>query len=433
MQICGEVLSRHQAHTAMNEETIKSCSVGDEATIEITDIAFGGDGVGRWPNGITVFVPFTITGERVQVRLTAVKKRHAHGTALAIDHPHSTRIQPRCPVYGTCAGCQYQHLSYEAQCALKQQQVRALLQRIGRFEAPPVAPLQAAPHPWEYRSRITLHGPGTPAYIGVTNADRVPIESCPIARPEINDALQQWISAHPQGLPDDSDLALRMDRHGNVSIFAGPDHQWVDQRVCGRDFVVPRGSFTQVNQPVADLLIDHVVSSVSADPPDVLLDAYAGVGVFGILAADAASQVMAIESDPHAVKAGRRNARQLGARNLHFYGESTESALPRLLRNTHGKSVCCILDPPRAGCPATVLDALIKASVQRIMYVSCAPDRLARDARRICKEGYQLQSVTPFDMFPQTRHIEVVAEFARNLQHYSLEGKERFKLKCRGF
>ena len=398
----------------MNDAVEKSCAVGDEAVVDITDIAFGGEGVGRWPNGIAVFVPYVAPGESVQVRITEVKSRHARGIAVEINSPHPARMEPRCSVYGICAGCQYQHLAYETQCELKEQQVRTLLQRIGGFAEPPVAPLQAAPHPWEYRSRITLHGPGVPAYIGVDGATRVPICECPIARPEINEALKGWSEEHPEGLPDEGDLTLRMDRHGRVWPTTGKDHQWIDQRIAGRDFIIPLGSFTQVNPSVADLLVEHIVARVHNVHPDLLIDAYAGVGVFGILAAAAAKQVVAIESDAYAVKAGRKNARQLGGRNVEFVGEPTESALPRLLRRLDSTSVCCVLDPPRAGCPASVLNALIQNGVQRILYVSCAPDRLARDARRLCGAGYQLDQVTPFDMFPQTRHIEVVAEFVGN-------------------
>lgn len=398
----------------------KPIAMDDEWDVDIMDMAYGGDGVGKLPDGRVVFVPFVARGERVRVRITEVKRRFARGELVEILQPSPERVQPRCAVYGRCAGCQFQHLGYDEQCTLKEQQVRTLLQRIGGFQDPPVASIIPSPQPWNYRSRITLHGPGAPAYVARDGCTRVPIADCPIARTELNDALISWMDEHPDGLAEQEDLALRLDGEGRAWATKGQDLREVQHPVCGREFAVPLNSFCQVNQWVSDAMADHVVACVREYHPDILIDAYAGVGVFGLLSAGGIRKVYAIESDRFAVAAGLRNASRFGAENIEFVNAPTESALPELLRTISNDRVMCILDPPRMGCPASVLDVLIAAGIPVLLYISCAPDRLARDACKLCGSGYHLERVTPFDMFPQTRHIEVVATFIHtaNLDEY---------------
>lgn len=381
--------------------------IGSRHTITITDIAFGGDGVGKL-DGLTVFVPFVCEGEEIEIVITRFHKRFARSECLHVMTASPKRIEPRCPVYKQCAGCQYQHTTYDEQARIKTSQVRALFARIGRWPDAPVRDIIPAASPWNYRNRITLHGPGAPAYIGQDHETRVPITTCPIADHDINEQLAQWIAAHPEGLSEEQTLTL----HSSGDRETGTN-AWITQTVQGVPFQFPPGSFFQVHASMAEHLARDVVYAVRTSGASLLIDAYSGVGVFGLLAARDLQHVWCIESDQEAVRAARINAKQLDCSNVKCLARQVEDYLPELLQRVEDKNVTVILDPPRAGCSRKVLEALVKARVRRILYVSCAPDRLARDARLLLDGGYDGVWIQPYDMFPQTAHVEVLACFDR--------------------
>ena len=390
----------------------KTMEPGAQATLHIHDTAFGGDGVGRLDE-LAVFVPFSAEGDRVEVELVQVKPRFARARIQTVVEPAATRVEPVCPVYGVCAGCQYQHLAYTEQLRVKQHQVRTLLQRIGRIEEPVVHPIVPAPDPWAYRTRITLHGPGRPAYIGIDHAERVAIERCPIAREEINQALHAWNEAHPEGLGEREHLDLRVDADGKVWSSTRPGADLLQQKLLRQRFKVPQGSFFQVHPAVAGRLATQVREEVRQSRAKTLIDAYAGVGLFALLAAPSVERVFAIESDAPAVQAAKENARDRGIRNVHWTTDKVERGLQQVLARVQGAQTACVLDPPRAGCPPEVMQALTRAQVERVLYVSCAPDRLARDLRTWLEHGYRLKHVWVYDLFPQTAHIETLAVLTR--------------------
>jgi 23S rRNA (uracil1939-C5)-methyltransferase len=403
-----------QSESDLNNPPSESAKLvpGLKGTVRIEDIAFGGDGVGRM-EGMAVFVPFTVRGETVEVEIVHVAKRFARARLRNVTVAAAGRVEPPCPWFGRCAGCQYQHMAYAEQVAAKEEQVRSLLARLGGLPSQVVEPMVAAPQPWAYRSRITLHGPGRPAYVGVQHDDRIPVTACPIAAAEINVALGQWAADSGRQLAD-ADLTLALDAAGRVWESIGRDDRWMSCRLGGQEFQVPVVGFFQVNPAVADLLVERVIERVRARVPACFIDAYAGVGVFGLLVAPWVERVWAIESDIKLSRAARRNARKHAAGRMRVMHEAAESALPKLLPDLSGEPVMVLLDPPRKGCNEKVLHALCAHPVDRVLYVSCAPDRLARDARYLCGNGYRLTRATPFDMFPQTAHIEVLAEFVRS-------------------
>ncbi len=395
---------------SMNERNHQPpCQVGDECELEIHDLAFGGSGVGRF-NGYTIFVPFTIPGERVRVRLSKVTPRYAEAGLVEILQASDLRTDPPCPWFKRCAGCQYQHLTYPAQLTAKTQQVQALLQRIGRIADAPVQPIVPAPTPWAYRNKISLHGPGTPAYVGIAHTDRVPVDRCAIAEPGLNQALAQWGETHPKGLAAHEDLTLRSDADGQVWTTTKSSSKRIRQHIAGMDWQTPIDSFFQVHPAMTERLVEHVCARVRASGCRTLIDAYAGVGLFGLSAASHVDQVFAIESDPAAAQAAMEHARSLD--QVEVIRQRVESVIDELLKQLPAAETICLLDPPRAGCHPAVLQAIATHQPNRLLYIACAPDRLARDLRTLTAAGYALVSVQPFDVFPQTAHIEVVAELA---------------------
>lgn len=385
---------------------------GGQHLVTIRDVAFGGDGVGRIDD-VAVFVPFALEGEEVLVEIVQVHARFARARIVEVRKLSPHRAIPPCPWFGVCAGCQYQHMDYAEQLRVKEEQIRALFQRIGGMTDIPLEPIIPSPRPYGYRTKITLHGPGQPAYIAHDNATRVEIESCPIARDELNEALQQWKAAHPDGLQDGDELQLRLDADGQVWTPDSAGDQWVAQQVLGRSFDMPVSSFFQVNPEVAERMAAAVRLAVGESRCSEVIDAYCGVGVFGLLCAENAKMVYALESDARAVQAGKRNARALSVRNIRFVTDTVEKGLGGILARIDADYTVCILDPPRSGCAPEILDRLTASGIQHMVYISCAPDRLARDAKRLVSNGYELIRLRPFDMFPQTAHIETIAEFRR--------------------
>jgi 23S rRNA (uracil1939-C5)-methyltransferase len=391
---------------AMHETTL---AVGDQISITIDDMAYGGAGVGR-VDGLAVFVPHVCIGERVLVEVVQRAARFARARLVRVEAAADERIEPVCPYAGTCGGCCYQHVAYAAEAAWKQKQVRDLLERIGRFADPPVADMVQAPAALGYRNKLTLHGPGQPGYVGQDGVSRVPIEACAIADAALNEALAAWRRQHPRGLRKHEDLSLRLDADGRAWVAGAQGGQRITQRVGGRAYSVPLASFFQVNPAMTEALVAAVRQRVEAAACEVLVDAYAGVGLFGLACAAACQRLYLIESDQAAMRAARVNAEGVAGAAVQFVPERVESGLAGVLACVEPARTLVVLDPPRSGCGAAVLTTILERAPRRLIYISCAPDALARDLRRLVDGGYALGAVTPFDLFPRTAHMEVVAE-----------------------
>ena len=376
---------------------------GQRLELDITDIAFGGDGIGR-VEGFVVFVPFVLEGERVEVEIVEVKKRYATADLVRVLTPSPSRVEPRCPYYMKCAGCQYQHVEYAHQLELKRKQMRDIFQRIGEIPEPPIEPVVGSPRQYNYRNKIVVHGPGQPGFWTVRGRSIIPIERCPIARDEINALL-----AGP--LAVDKHLTLRCNSAGQTWVFT-ETNEIIEETVLGKTLRVPLGSFFQVNRDVIELALAHTRQAFAASGSRTLVDAYCGVGLFALMLGDLAGHVYGIEEDAKAIMAANENARRLGLTACDFYPGKTERLLFYTLRQCNLDETCLILDPPRSGCGKPVLKTLREQKPRKIIYVSCAPPMLARDVKELLKSSYQLERVTPFDMFPQTAHCEAVAELA---------------------
>jgi tRNA/tmRNA/rRNA uracil-C5-methylase (TrmA/RlmC/RlmD family) len=398
---------------------------GQRLELDITTVAFGGDGIGRHENFV-IFVPFVIAGERVEVEIVEVKRKYAIADLIRVITPSPHRVAPRCPYYTQCAGCQYQHVEYRQQLEMKRAQIRDVFQRIGKIAEPPIAPVVGSPRQYHYRNKIVVHGPGKPGFWTVRGRSIIPIAQCPIAREEINTRLAGLVEA-------DKHTTLRCDSAGKVWVFSSgtgfqpvqpespagedgragsPSHGLIEEVVLGKTLQVPVGSFFQVNAGVIEKALEHTRQIFSASGCRVVVDAYCGVGLFALLLADLAGHVYGMELDAAAIQVANANAERLGLKNYDFYPGTTDRLLFYTLRQCKLEETCLILDPPRSGCGKQVLKTLAKQKPRALIYVSCAPAMLARDVKELLAAGYRLERVTPFDMFPQTAHCEAVAELS---------------------
>lgn len=404
-----------------------SLQPGQRLELDITTVAFGGDGIGRVDNFV-IFVPFVLEGERVEVEIVEVKKRFATADLVRVITSSPRRVEPRCPYYMNCAGCQYQHVDYPHQLELKRSQIRDVFERIGKIPNPPIEAVVGSPRPYHYRNKIVVHGPGKPGFWTMRGRSIVPVEQCPISREEINERLAE---VSRQDL-ENVHLTIRSNSAGQVRCYsesrknasemlappgevggASAPVAAVEEIILGKTLHVPLGSFFQVNREVIELALKYARDIFAASGCKILVDAYCGVGLFALMLADLAGHVYGIEEDTKAIKAANDNAERLGLARYDFYPGKTERLLFYTLRQCRLDETCLIFDPPRSGCGKAVLKTLREQKPRKIIYVSCAPPMLARDIKELLRFGYKLERVTPFDMFPQTAHCEAVAELTR--------------------
>jgi len=369
-------------------------SGGSKLAVAIQDVAFGGEGVAR-VDDFVLFVPFVLIGEEVEVEVTEVKRNFARARLLKVLKPSPDRVQPPCRYYGDCGGCQYQHVDYPAQLRLKQKQVADLFQRIGGFSRTRIEPLIPCPQPFGYRNRIMIRSQWDKfkqglniGFIRHDNRLVVDIEECQIAEPALN---EQILRVRAQPPPK-----------GGLKVVL---------RVAPEDWDVPRDSFFQNNFFLLPRLVEVVRQRLRESRVRHLVDAYCGVGFFGIELADQVESFAGIEMDRMAAEAARRNAANRQRSNGEILQGDVADLLPGLLKQFSPADTALILDPPRAGCSRTNLELLRQRRPAQIIYVSCHPATLARDSSILCGEGdYELVKVVPLDMFPQTQHVECVAD-----------------------
>jgi tRNA/tmRNA/rRNA uracil-C5-methylase (TrmA/RlmC/RlmD family) len=350
-------------------------AVGDILDVAIEKVIFGGDGLTRTPENFIVFVPFTAEGERVRVKITERKAHHARAQVVELLQPSPSRETPPCPYYGHCGGCQYQHLSYAEECRLKEAQVREAFVRVGKFEQAPVLPLLACPEAYHYRNRITVHAEeGKIGFRSVSGRELVDIRFCLLAREAVNGELEKL-----RGAPFVA---------GHYSL---------------RDREVPPSGFFQANHDLRETLRGLVTAALPGRG-NVLLEGYCGGGFFTEQVAERFKQVVAIDNDPRTL----RDAERLGLKNVTWCQGDVATILPEELRVCAEVETAVLLDPPREGLPVRLAEALCMTPASRLVYVSCDPATLARDARMLAKT-YRLVSVQPIDLFPRTAQIECVS------------------------
>jgi len=355
--------------------------LGQEIPVEIRDIAFGGKGVGR-VDGMACFVPGVIDGEKVRAKVGKVKSRLLEAWLLEVVEPSPHRIPAPCPVFLKCGGCAYQHIDYPHQLRIKENQLREALRRLGGLTDPPVSAMIPSPEPYGYRNRITVHVREGKAGFFAQGSNRVvPVEKCLIASGEVDLGFKDLLKSRPQ----DGDYLI-----GEKKRYGG---------------------FRQVNNAVAEILKKTVREAVrpaaEANPiKELLVDAYCGAGFFAHELQSLFTKVIGIERSIASVAMASRQA----AANEEYLAGDVELKLGEALASGSSKGTVLLLDPPSEGLAELATETILERPPARIVYVSCNPATLARDAKRL-SERYRLVQVTPLDMFPQTAEIESVSVF----------------------
>jgi 23S rRNA (uracil1939-C5)-methyltransferase len=447
---------------------------GDRLELTIDDLAFGGEGVGR-ADGYVVFVRGGLPGDRLRVRLVEARARFARAVVDEVLAPSPDRVAAPCPYFGRCGGCRLQALAYPAQLAFKTKQVRDCLERLGGLGAVDLRPILPAPEPYGYRNKMEFTVAGTTGapVLGLHEAERydvvLDVERCLLQSETLNALLAEtraavagarlpvYDQATGQGLlrfvtlregcrtgeamvnvvattPDVEALEPVAERlrasvpavasvvltvnakKASVAVgteehrLVGRDH--IRESLGGLTFQVSAGSFFQTNTAQAERLFAAVVEACGLDGTETVLDLYSGTGAISLLLARHCRHVYGIEVSAAAVADAVRNAAANGIANCTFLTGEVRHVLPTLTAQGVRAPVV-VADPPRAGFHPRALAALAALAPERIVYVSCNPSTLARDAGDLLGRGYRLEWVQPVDMFPQTPHIEAVARLRR--------------------
>jgi 23S rRNA (uracil1939-C5)-methyltransferase len=400
--------------------------------LKLTAITHGGAALGRH-EGRAVFVPYALPGETARVEITEDKGRYAFARLIEVLTPSADRVEPPCSYFENCGGCQWQHASYPAQLRFKAEIVADQLVRIGKFADPTVRPTIPDPSGWAYRNHAQFHPAkgGALGFQAASSNRTVAIDECPILHPlladlyanldldlegllrlslragtqtgdqmlifEMNDDLPPSLESD---LPVSCVLLLSDGVHANL---IGANH--ITEVVADRAYRISAPSFFQVNTPQAAQLVRLVNETLDLQEDETVLDAYCGVGLFTPHLAERAGLVVGIELAPAAVDDLLENTAEFG--NVDVIEGPVEAVLPDLDMSFDA----AVVDPPRAGIDRSALDALVARELARLVYVSCDPATLARDAKRLAAAGYRLVEVQPVDMFPQTYHVESVALF----------------------
>ncbi|MBI4625443.1 MAG: class I SAM-dependent RNA methyltransferase [Verrucomicrobia bacterium] len=393
----------------------------------------GSPGEGGW----VVMVPFTLPGERVRARVFRNHKNYSEADVIEILTPSPHRVAPRCPLFGRCGGCQYQHLAYAEQLLWKQRQVAELLEHMAGVTFA-VAPVVASPREFGYRSKITPHfhcgsriadcGNESPIPIGFLRQGSrfalVDVPRCEIATPGINEKLAE-VRAETRrkiaagnyrrgatlllrdaqgGVTTDYDAVITEEIALENPQSAIRDPQSLTLHFLARDFF-------QNNPFILPAFTRYVREQAAASGARYLVDAYCGSGLFALAAAPAFERVTGIEISETSVRFARENAAANGVANATFTAGDAAAIFAGLEFPPADTAV--IIDPPRKGCDAPFLAQLVAFGPRAVVYVSCDPATQMRDLRHFLAAGYTLTAAQPFDLFPQTRHLECVLTLQR--------------------
>lgn len=446
---------------------------GKKYTLTISSLGSNAEGVGRI-NGFTVFVEGALPEEDVTVKIIEVKKSYASGQLLSVEKASPDRVEPACPIYKECGGCQLQHMSYEGQLKVKRQQVQDAVERIGHQKDVPVLPVLGAENPWNYRNKVafpvgrdkgkTIIGcfaKGTHRIIDASNCliqDKLNNEAINAVRevveklhiPVYDEDSHKGVIRHVvartgeggklmvvlvtatkelknekeiikllrQRLPRMVSLQQNIQTYRN-NVILGRETKllWgrpaIKARLGALSFNVSARSFFQVNTKQAEVLYDKAMEFASLTGKEVVVDAYCGTGTISLYLAQKAYKVYGVEIVSPAIADAKKNARENNVRNAEFIVGDCTQVIPRLYKQGVRADVV-VVDPPRAGCTEAVLKTFADMKPERIVYVSCNPATLARDLDVLEGYGYKAEKIQPVDMFSASSHVESVALITRS-------------------
>ena len=360
---------------------------------------------------LTVFVALSAKGDKLRVKINQIKGKTAFAEIVEIIEPSADRTAPRCPYFGSCGGCDFQQLNYQAQLEAKIGIVRDCLSRIGKINYEPEIPITGSPKPYEYRSRAQWHVDTRKKKIGYfqrKSHEIIDVETCPIIVPELAEILTElretivWESFWSEIVEIETASA-----GGKVSIYSNEIIEPTDEisfDANGETYRHDATSFFQGNPFLIEQLTEAAIKGANGA---TALDLYCGVGLFTLPLARKFETVIGVEGYDKAVDFAEKNVEQARLSNVEFKRENVGEWLKdnaEKLKNID----FVLLDPPRAGTEKETIESLLQISPKRISYVSCEPSTLARDLKILTEKGYLIESITAFDLFPQTHHVETV-------------------------
>ena len=420
----------------------------DQIRLTAENETIQGDGVCRLDGKVT-FVWGLLSGETGLCELEKQDKKMNRARLIELEKASNHRILPACPYHDECGGCALGHMTREHELVIKEQRVVECLERLGKSPAGSYHLESITGGEREaYRGKVEVIYQNGFGYVG-RNGKFCPVKNCLLMKPETRRLLDAIEKMNPQGLrgavirtnyrgesmlvlPHDGKLSKvkgeALTEYGVTSLWELKQkprmthaldgeltHLWgettIEEEICGLTFKLSPKSFFQINRDIAAKLYNRAVLFAGLKPRETAIDAYCGVGAIGMLAAGAAGQVFGVELIPDAVEDAKLAAKKHGIQNIDFVAGRCEVILPK--DDTLKKASVIFLDPPRKGCGRELLDAIAKVGIPRVVYVSCDPATLARDVAIMKEWGYTLTNVAPYDMFPQTGHVETVVLLSR--------------------
>ena len=401
--------------------------------LELTDIAPTGEAIGRH-EGMVIFVPYSLPGELVEIELVHRRRSYARARLIKVLRPSPNRVVPACPYFGACGGCEWQHVDIETQRSFKTQAIKEQFKRIGKLPDVDVRPCLGADQPYHYRNhtQLIVSPQGHPGFNKAGTNQVVEIDACPITDDRLNDllvphagspsAFEQAIQQARQhgillnlrdvhlraGSGAHERMILLEEQDGRSTVAYGQTS--LHERVGENDYAISPASFFQVNTAVATLLVQEVLSSLALSGHEHVLDLYCGVGLFSLPISVKAGFVLGVESNPVAIRDARLNLAT--SSHAQFMVADVADALTQDEITSHTWDAV-VMDPPRAGVSYAALQRLLALHIPQIVYVSCDPATLARDVRICVDQGYTVKRIQPFDMFPQTHHVECVVTLSK--------------------
>ena len=440
--------------------------------LDIDGMSTEGNGIGHY-DGIAVFVPNSAIGDKLLVHIVKVKKTYAFGKIEEILEASPSRIDSDCPVSTRCGGCSYRHISYDAELKIKWQRVYDAFTRIGHIE-PPMCDIIGSQNIDNYRNKAQFPvGFDKELQIGfyALNSHRIiPYKECKLQPQIFTDVLnivEDWITknnvsiysettkkglirhiyirrGHFSGevmvclvingnsIPKQDELTKELTEKieniktivlninkADTNVIVGDTcipltgDGYIHDRLCGLTFRISPLSFYQVNSPQTENLYGKAAEYAELKPTDVLLDLYCGTGTIGLSMAHKVSKLVGVEIIPQAIEDAKLNAAANGITNAEFICGDAKDAAKSLRENGLAPDVV-LVDPPRKGLTPELIDTIFDMSPRRVVYISCDPATLARDAAIFTDKGFAVQKVTPVDMFPRTAHVETVCLLSKN-------------------
>ncbi|MEK6278766.1 MAG: class I SAM-dependent RNA methyltransferase [Acidobacteriota bacterium] len=394
-------------------DSINEKAVEKTFEVEIERLLPGGVGLAH-AEGLTLFVSLAAPGDFVRIRIDRVQGKVGFASIVEIIRPSPVRVEPPCPYFGLCGGCDFQQLTYQAQLEAKVEIIKDCLHRIARIDGPLNIPMHASPNEWHYRARAMWQVDGTRRKLGYFvrgSRDICDVEYCAVLVPQLQETLER---VRTEFTSDTASPELR-----DIEVVVGDDGISLSppiaefetkevHRVVGDEiYHFNAEAFFQINH---ELLGSLIAEAVGDKKGKIAIDLYCGVGLFTLPLARRFEQVVAVEANERATKFARRNLHSADLGNTEVVTLDVGEWLQQY--RSFEPIAFLLLDPPRTGAENRVIAGIIGLRPQRIVYVSCDPATLARDLKKLIAEGYSLDKISAFDMFPQTHHVETVVHLS---------------------